>query len=184
MIKVFIGGSRHVSRLSPAVRQRIDKITAKNFPILVGDANGADKAVQTYLHGKHYKNVQVFCTEGACRNNIGDWDLRTVPADTRERNAQFYSAKDRVMAEEATIGFMVWDGNSVGTLMNALRLLAMQKKVVIYIAPDKAFREFRGRAEWCEFLATCDPDIRRKLEQRATSEKRSTRSDLQTSFLG
>jgi hypothetical protein len=140
--------------------------------------------VQSYLDSKRYKNVEVFCSEGVCRNNIGNWQLRSVPADTRARNAQFYSAKDRVMAEEATIGLMVWDGKSVGTLLNVIRLLSLQKKVVIYVAPDKEFREFRGGDEWRRFLANCNSGLRRKVEQRATREMRTNNATLQASFLG
>ena len=45
-MKVFVGGSRHVSRLNERVRERLDKIIQKRLPILIGDASGADKAVQ------------------------------------------------------------------------------------------------------------------------------------------
>jgi len=182
MTKVFIGGSRRVSRLSTQVRKRIDNITAKNFAILIGDANGADKVVQTYLHGIHYHNVEVFCSEGECRNNIGDWLVRNIPADTRDRSAEFYSAKDRAMTQEADIGLMVWDGKSPGTLLNAMRLMSMEKKVVIYIVPDRQFREFRRQDEWQTFFASCEVDLRRKVERRAAREIRAGDAALQTTF--
>jgi hypothetical protein len=181
MTKIFIGGSRRVSRLSPQVRKRIDNITAKNLPILIGDANGADKAVQSYLHDKHYSNVEVFCSAGACRNNIGNWQVRSVATDTRGRNAHFYSAKDRAMTHEADIGLMVWDGGSAGTLLNVMRLISMKKKVVVYIVPDKKFREFRHQDEWESFFADCSVELRREVEQRATREVRSAKA-LQTTF--
>ena len=57
MTKVFIGGSRRVSRFNAQIRERLDNIMEKGFPIVMGDANGADKAVQQYLHSKHYQNV-------------------------------------------------------------------------------------------------------------------------------
>ena len=59
-MRVFIAGSRHVSRLDAGVCRRLDNMIEKRLPILVGDANGADKAVQAYLHGKHYDLVQVY----------------------------------------------------------------------------------------------------------------------------
>lgn len=176
MTKVFIGGSRHVSRLNAGMRERLDTIMEKGFPVLVGDANGADKAVQAYLHGKRYGAVEVFCTGSLCRNNVGDWPTRNVPADTRERNAQFHSAKDRVMALEATVGLMVWDGQSVGTLLNVYRLLDQHKKAVIYIVPLKSFREFREQGQWKEFIAGCDSAIRQKVEQRAMQEPPRSRA--------
>jgi predicted Rossmann fold nucleotide-binding protein DprA/Smf involved in DNA uptake len=47
MTKVFIGGSRAVSRLSEPVLARLDRRTiAKGLSVVIGGANGADKAVQ------------------------------------------------------------------------------------------------------------------------------------------
>lgn len=181
MTKVFIGGSRHASRLSADVKRRLDNIIDKGFPIVVGDAPGADKAVQVYLHSKNYGNVEVFCSEGACRNNVGGWRMRSVPAHTRTRDAQFYSAKDRAMADEATIGLMVWDGKSLGTLLNVFRLLRLGKKVVVYAVPDRRFLELRTLAQWNEFVAHGSDDLRRKLEERTKLEPVAA-SPLQTSL--
>ena len=51
MNTVFVGGSRHVSRLPAPAKERLDNIVKNGFPILVGDANGADEAVQKHLSG-------------------------------------------------------------------------------------------------------------------------------------
>ena len=56
---VFVAGSRQISRLPSEVRSRLDTMIEKGFQILVGDANGADKAVQQYLADKSYPNVIV-----------------------------------------------------------------------------------------------------------------------------
>ena len=48
MTKVFIAGSRQLSRLTADVKRRIDTMIEKGFTILIGDANGADKAVQRF----------------------------------------------------------------------------------------------------------------------------------------
>ena len=99
MTKVFIGGSRRVTRLSAEVQRRIDKIIEQGFPILVGDVNGADKAVQTYLRDRHYRKVDVFCAGGRCRNNVGDWPPTNVPVryqyarNDRHRFTSFSMAK-------------------------------------------------------------------------------------------
>jgi hypothetical protein len=170
MTKVFIGGSRHVSRLSARMKERLDAILSKGFPIVIGDANGADRAVQKYLFGRRYGNVEVFCSGGHCRNNIGAWTVRNVPAQSRQGTAEFYSVKDRVMAEEATVGLMIWDGESVGTLMNVLRLLNLDKKVVIYAVPQGGFVELHNALEWDSFIKRCALDLRRKVEQRASLE--------------
>lgn len=178
MKKVFMGGSRHVSRLSAPVRERIDRVIENNLPIVIGDANGADKAVQRYLHSKSYRNVEVFCSGDICRNNLGGWNLREVPAHTRDRSFSFYAAKDRAMADEASYGLMVWDGSSTGTLLNALRLIKQQKKVVLYSVPEKQFFEFREILQWENFVSGCGSNVRDSLERKADLEADLGRQQL------
>lgn len=46
---VFVPGSRQISRLPAEVKTRLDTVIEKGFHILVGDADGADKAVSGTL---------------------------------------------------------------------------------------------------------------------------------------
>jgi hypothetical protein len=71
----------------------------KGFQILVGDASGADKAVQRHLADKSYPNVLVHCMRNHCRNNVGDWPTREVDAPRGAKGFDYYSLKDRAMAE-------------------------------------------------------------------------------------
>ena len=171
MTTVFIGGSRTISRLAPQVVQRLDRIVEKNLPVVVGDANGADKAVQRYLHSKRYENVEVFCAGEVCRNNIGNWKLRRVSSNAKGRNFDFYAAKDRLMSQQATVGLMIWDGKSVGTLLNVKRLLGEQKKVVVYDACEGRFWELKAHSEWPSFISRFDADLRNRVEEKALLEK-------------
>lgn len=173
MSTVFIGGSRHVLRLAAAVRARLDIIVEKAFPVIVGDANGADKAMQTYLFGKKYERVEVFCSGATCRNNVGGWKIRQIDAGPHLRGYQFYAAKDRVMAQEADYGFMVWDGESTGTLLNALRLLRQNKKVVVYSGLEERFADLTAMDQWDGFLARYGVDVRSKTEQKVELEDRA-----------
>lgn len=168
--KVFIGGSRQVSRLNADVRQRLDRIVERNLPVVVGDANGADKAIQRYLQAKDYRQVEVFCSGSECRNNLGGWDVRFIQPPGSRHDFAFYAAKDTAMAREASVGLMIWDRRSVGTLMNAQRLAEQDKKVGVYLVPDKRFVDVKTGEDWRAFLAGCPPDVRRKLEQKAESE--------------
>jgi hypothetical protein len=139
MISVFVAGSRALSRLNPQLRERLDNIIRQSFTVLVGDANGADKAVQTYLAQRAYHHVTVYCME-VCRNNVGGWPIRPHKADPdARRDRQYYGIKDSAMAKDATCGFMLWDGLSKGTLTNVINLLEADKKVVLYISPKKQF---------------------------------------------
>lgn len=156
--KVFIAGSRRLSRLNKEVRRRIDNIVDKGFTVIVGDANGVDKAVQRYVSDRHYSNVVVFCMEGGCRNNVGRWPTRTIAAaDPLRRDFAYYSTKDRAMVEEADYGLMLWDGRSRGTLRSIVDLVRKTKPVVVYIAPNKSFYTLRQSDDLIEMLGRVDP---------------------------
>src|SRR5689334_9580230 len=168
MKKVFIGGSRRISRLDDALRKRLDQMIEKNLQILLGDANGADKAVQAYLDEREYRNVQVFCSAGDCRNNVGSWQVISIRPPHARRDFDFYTAKDAAMADEADVGFMLWDGESSGTIVNAARLVAVGKSVVVYIAPEKAFRTLKLQSDLERLLSPCSSQTRERIEKYVT----------------
>src|SRR5262245_5558767 len=103
MMTVFIGGSRSVTILSPTVIERLDRLMSRQARVLIGDADGADVSVQIYLAKQGYRDVTVFCSGQRCRNNVGRWEERHVPAEGRKGRA-FYTVKDEHMATEAGWG--------------------------------------------------------------------------------
>jgi hypothetical protein len=151
MTAVFVGGSRAVSRLSGIIREQIDDLIAKNCAFFIGDANGADKAVQQHRADRKYPHATVFCTE-KCRNNLGNWTVRVIPPPHRSRDFAYYAAKDLVMAQEARCGVMLWDGKSRGTLENILNLLDSQKRVRVYMAAAKQFYTVSSEDELRELM--------------------------------
>jgi hypothetical protein len=165
MTKVFIAGSRHLSRLSADVKHRIDTIIEKGFTVLVGDANGADKAVQRYLADKHHRNVIVHCMAGNCRNNIGEWPAREVAAPPGSRGFAYYSTKDNVMVDDADYGLMLWDGESKGTLNSVINMIRRNKSVVVYLAPRKVFHNVRSTDDLSTLLANCDDASLRRFQR-------------------
>ena len=82
----------------------------------MGDANGADKAVQQHLKDRGYSNGRVFAMAGRFRNNLGEWPSEEVTAPQGLRGAAFYAVKDQLMTDRAAVGLMLWDGKSTGTL--------------------------------------------------------------------
>ncbi len=144
MKKVFIGGSRKVSKINNEIKQRIDNIIKQNFTILIGDANGIDKSVQTYLSINKYKNVYVFCTGEKCRNNIGAWDVRHIDTTLSTKSYEYYILKDIEMAKEADYGLMVWDGQSRGTFNNVMNLIRYNKKCLLFVTLDNAFYNIKS----------------------------------------
>ena len=130
----------------------------KGFQILVGDANGADKAVQRYFADKAYPNVLVHCMKAHCRNNVGNWPTREVTAPRSAKGFDYYSLKDRAMAETAEYGLMLWDGKSKGTVNNVVNLSRDHKPVVVYVAPTRQFRTIKTFDDLKDLLAQGDSD--------------------------
>ena len=165
MTKVFIAGSRKLSRLSSDVEARIDTMIEKGFTILVGDANGADKAVQRYLADKDYRNVIVHCMTANCRNNVGLWPSRQIAAPQGARGFAYYSIKDKAMVDSAEYGLMLWDGESKGTLNSAINMIRQEKPVVVYLAPKKTFQNLRSSNDVMDLLSNCDRASAQRFER-------------------
>jgi hypothetical protein len=139
MKAVFLSGSRAISRLNQEIRERLAGITSQSFDILIGDANGADKALQNFLKENNYANVTVYCSGGHCRNNIGQWQTYNVEVPAGSKGRDFYTQKDRLMAQIADYGFVLWDGKSPGSIENVINLLKGGKSALVYFSPDKEF---------------------------------------------
>lgn len=165
MTTVFIGGSRSLTRLNDTIRTRVDNIMRQQFTVILGDANGADKAMQSYFAAKGYPHVIVYCMDDRCRNNIGDWPTQRIFADRPRKDFTYYATKDEEMARAASYGFMLWDGRSKGTLNNILNLLRQQKKVLVYFSPDQSCSTLRSVEELVVLLRKCHSNDRQKFEK-------------------
>ncbi len=154
---VFIGGSRKLSRLNKEVKARLDNIVEKGLRVLVGDANGGDKAFQAYFLEKGYREVTVYCTETTCRNNLDDWEVRSIPFTGKRRGSfEYYTAKDDAMVKDADFGLMLWDGKSKGTLRNVLNLAEHGKRTVVYLSHKNRFLTVSSLDDVKALLALCD----------------------------
>jgi len=173
MNTVFVGGSRRVSKLPRKVRERLDTVRQNCDRVIVGDANGVDKAVQKYLLETLYENVLIFCSGEKPRNNIGNWPVRHVEVPDDTTGFQFYATKDREMAREADFGLMIWDGKSAGTILNVLRLIAAGKKAVLHKVDIDLATIIKSKEQWQEFISECGDDLRDDLKKRATVEERA-----------
>ena len=171
MKTVFIGGSRNVRVLDEDVRRRLDRVTQQRLAVVIGDANGADKAVQDYLHQRGYAAVSVFCMDGRCRNNVGQWPLRVVVSRRRRKDFQYYATKDRLMAQEADAGLMIWDGCSVGSLANVGRLARQDKTVLVHLMANGQTVRITREADWQHLLAACPAAARARVEEELRIEE-------------
>jgi len=156
MTTVFLSGSRKISRLNDVIRNRIQNMVDKELQIFVGDANGADKAMQGFLAGIGYQNVTVFCAGTTCRNNVGDWSTRKIEVSPKLKGRDFYTQKDKEMAAVADYGFVLWDGRSAGSINNVFELLKREKKVVVYLSQKKEFEKISDPQDIENLLKNCD----------------------------
>ncbi len=144
MTSVFIGGSRRLGRMNAELSHRLDNIIRKGFSVLIGDANGFDRAAQAYLAEHGYRSVVVYCTNGECRNNVGDWPKRAVEYQGRDRGREFYTAKDDAILCDADYGLFSWDGKSKGTLRNIRKMAEHGKPSAVYVSSIKRFVTVRS----------------------------------------
>ena len=154
MKAVFVGGSRKLSRLNEVIRRRLGSIMDGGLWVFVGDADGADKALQKFFASHRYDRVLVYCVEGRYRNNVGHWPTKAVQPQAGARGFDYYAAKDIQMASEASFGMMLWDGVSRGTLANIRNLLVHGKPVAVYLSPHRMFRDLKHETELAELLSS------------------------------
>jgi len=157
--------------LPPEMKKRLDNVIASRHQVIVGDANGADRAVQKHLFDASYSNVTVFCSGNAPRNNLGSWSTHRVYVPKGTKGFQFHAAKDREMALEADFGLMIWDGQSPGTVLNVLRLVQAGKISVLFNVPEKTAVNVKTVEQYREFIRHCHPVFRVLLRERATPQE-------------
>lgn len=165
-MKVFIGGSRNISRLNDKIRDRLSNIIKQEFDVLVGDANGADKAIQKYFLENRYNSLVVYCSGKTCRNNLGSWTTIKVETPLDAHGLKFYMIKDNKMAIDANYGFMLWDGKSAGTLNNILNLLRQKKELLVYFSPRKDFYAISSTEDLQRILTLCTHDSLAEIDKK------------------
>jgi hypothetical protein len=179
---VFLSGSRKITRLNEAIRTRLEKITSQNFKVVVGDANGADKAIQTYLADIQYQHVTVYCAGDVCRNNVGSWPEKNIDVSSKLKGRDFYVEKDKAMAATADYGFVLWDGKSAGSINNVLEMMKNRKPVITYFGPDRSFHALRQGDDVKELMKLVDARDYREMDDKVHVNSRL--KDLRESAQG
>ena len=89
------------------------------------------------------------------------------------------------MTAAASMGFMLWDGKSSGTLANVVRLVEQQKPVVVYCAQPHELATLHSLDHLRSFLVRCGIDPRERLRtlQEVPPERALFRSKKQQSTL-
>lgn len=172
MSKVFFGGSRNLGRLNPALRTRLRNLITNKHTVFVGDANGVDKAVQSFFAEEGYRKVIVYCMDGECRNNVGNWEIRSIDSGGRKKDFAYYVMKDAQASLDADYGFMIWDGESKGTLNNVLNLIQQGKPALVYRSPSREFIQIRSTNDIVSLVTSCSSDVVEYLNKKIKLEKR------------
>jgi hypothetical protein len=166
MNKIFISGSISIKNINGPIVSCLENIVQKGHEIFIGDADGVDKAVQTFLSGRDYKNVVVYCSGEFCRNNIGKWKEEHVFVPPKAKGRRFYMLKDDQMAIDADYGFLIWDGKSAGTINNLSNLIRLGKKGKVYLIPSHNFFAIKDKHSFEELLIKCNPDDINKIDKK------------------
>lgn len=140
MTTVFISGSINIKDLDYKFKERLDNIIASKLDVVVGDASGADTAIQEYLAKAGHAFTTVYCSGSEVRNNIGNWPVCFIETHYSPGSRNFFTAKDIAMTNIADFGLMIWDLKSTGTLSNIIELLSQEKKSVVFINRIKTFK--------------------------------------------
>jgi hypothetical protein len=159
-MKIFIAGSMTISVLDKAVEERLNNIHVKNYTVLVGDANGVDKAVQKYFFSRGYTNVIVFASEGKARNNVGNWKIQKIDVPDYVKGFDYYTVKDKAMSDVADYGFMIWNGETKGTLNNIINLIKSNKKTVVYLTKLNSFYNIDSMEKLQDLIDLCGQSTR------------------------
>jgi len=120
---VMISGSRTVKSLTADAVARLEKLVSLGAEIVVGDCYGADSLVQVWLKTAGYEKVTVAHVGDSPRFNAGFATQRVVGSQQR--------CKDVWMCGVADYGLAIWDGKSVGTQANIMRLEGRCRVVMV-----------------------------------------------------
>ena len=128
-MKLFISGSKSISKLPEEAKSLLDELIALGTEFLIGDCYGVDAAVQKYLESKGGGKVTIYCSGETPRNNYvtGAKVRSCAEAAKGLTGSAFHYVKDIQMAQDCDQALMVWDGKSNGTAENIRRMKEMGK---------------------------------------------------------
>ena len=132
-MKIFISGSKSISKLPELAKIFIDQFIENNDEILIGDCYGVDAVVQKHLESKGFSNITVYCSGVNPRNNFTSSAKIHSCAEAAKglTGRAFLYVKDVQMAKDCDQALMIWDGKSKGTAENLKRIKEMGKPFVV-----------------------------------------------------
>ncbi len=185
MTKVFVSGSMKIKHLDSKVVDRLKNIVDSKYSVIVGDADGVDNSVQEYLKTQGTTSVVVYCSGEKPRNNLGRWTIKNVATTSKAGTRDYFTAKDKAMAEDCDYGFMVWDARSTGTLSNAIELVGKKKVALVYVNKAKQFLKIKDVQDLEALLAfMSDTSLKKADEKIGVLKKVGAMKFAQHDFFG
>lgn len=172
MTTVFVSGSMKIKHLDSQVIDRLKNIVESKYCVIVGDADGVDSSIQEYLKAQGADSVVVYCTGNSPRNNLGHWTTKNISTTSKPGTREYFTAKDKAMAEDCDCGFMVWDSSSTGTLSNAIELVARKKAGLVYVNKAKQFLKVKSVQDIEALLAFMSDAALKKADEKIGLLKR------------
>ena len=86
--------------------------------------------------------------------------VHNVPVPASVRGFEFYKQKDIAMANTADYGFMIWDGESKGTLNNMINLISRNKPVMVYLINQKKVLTVENTEDLNELFRNCNKETK------------------------
>lgn len=161
-MKIFIAGARSITAIDNYVHNKLLSILQKQHDVLIGDCYGVDTVVQSFFAENAYPKVTIYASNGVPRNNIGKWNTKCVRVESNVRGFDFFRQKDIAMAKDSDFGFMIWDGESRGTLHNIITLVEQNKTVLVYLQKLQKPLAIHSLAETQQLLNVCTDSARRE----------------------
>ncbi|MGR0481340.1 MAG: hypothetical protein ACTFAL_08060 [Candidatus Electronema sp. V4] len=125
----------------------MENLITNKHTVLIGDASGIDKAIQSFFAEENYDNIVIYCMDGKCRYNVGNWQVKAIYSGGKKKDFAYYAMKDAQMSLDADYGFMVWNGESKGTLNNILNLVQQGKAALVYHSPSREFVQVKTTSD-------------------------------------
>ena len=157
---IFLGGSRNLAFVPEEVQLRLDSWIHSGAHFVIGDANGADSALQAFLVNRESREVTVFSSADRVRNNIGHWQEERVESELKGSSADKHTVKDREMVRRATQGLVMWDRKSIGTLVNIIDLVQASKPVLLFDSQTNELQPLESQAEFADWSQAFSSEIK------------------------
>lgn len=131
-MKIFISGSKNIKEFNIEIINVLNRIIKNNNEVLVGDCEGVDTLIHSFMKSKNYKKTTIYHVGTKPRNNHYKFNEVKIKTSSYLTPYQYYQQKDIQMTKDADAGFVIWDEKSNGSKDNICRLMQNGKPVIIY----------------------------------------------------